>query len=486
MSSAEKAAEQSMEEILASIRKIISEEPAGQRAPGPVVGPGAGSGSAGGDSSTAGAGSKDAAASATPKSPLSPPAVDDVLDDLVTESVPVRAETPPARPEPSVPSWLFPRTAAAASPSSTAKSPAPADPLLGREGGTPRDAAKPLLGAGREETSGGKEDTGRSPGSATAPGRGADLGALVPGRLDASLPRPEPGPKLDIIPERRQPTPGLTPASVPSAARAGEPAIPHISFGPPGTLASDKPGAPDKSRFGGLAPADSSAPRSVATAPREGSGSLPAAEAKPFSSTPGGVTNGLAAGAPPIEAPRPGRSETAGRPTDGSAPNPSLQAPSVAAGSMSAPPTLGPMVPAPSLAAKPATDPVRTALSPTRGLEKQMPLQSNAGPAPGAVASSGIAVPLQAPVVPAGGSTPAQGAGAAGKPPGAGSPSGPAINGPAGTPVIAAGSEPTKTLEDTVAELLRPMLRQWLDANLPRIVEKALRVELAEAAKKKH
>jgi hypothetical protein len=30
-----------------------------------------------------------------------------------------------------------------------------------------------------------------------------------------------------------------------------------------------------------------------------------------------------------------------------------------------------------------------------------------------------------------------------------------------------------------MAELLRPMLRQWLDANLPRIVEKALRVELA-------
>ena len=47
-------------------------------------------------------------------------------------------------------------------------------------------------------------------------------------------------------------------------------------------------------------------------------------------------------------------------------------------------------------------------------------------------------------------------------------------------------SEPIRTMEDTVAELLRPMLRQWLDANMPRIVEKALRVELAESAKKKH
>jgi cell pole-organizing protein PopZ len=35
-----------------------------------------------------------------------------------------------------------------------------------------------------------------------------------------------------------------------------------------------------------------------------------------------------------------------------------------------------------------------------------------------------------------------------------------------------------RTLEDTVAELLRPMLRDWLDANMPRIVEKALKVEL--------
>jgi cell pole-organizing protein PopZ len=41
-----------------------------------------------------------------------------------------------------------------------------------------------------------------------------------------------------------------------------------------------------------------------------------------------------------------------------------------------------------------------------------------------------------------------------------------------------------RSLEDTVADLLRPMLRDWLDANMPRIVEKALRVELAEGAKR--
>jgi cell pole-organizing protein PopZ len=41
-----------------------------------------------------------------------------------------------------------------------------------------------------------------------------------------------------------------------------------------------------------------------------------------------------------------------------------------------------------------------------------------------------------------------------------------------------------RTLEDTVADLLRPMLKQWLDTNMPRIVEKALRVELAHKAEK--
>jgi cell pole-organizing protein PopZ len=39
---------------------------------------------------------------------------------------------------------------------------------------------------------------------------------------------------------------------------------------------------------------------------------------------------------------------------------------------------------------------------------------------------------------------------------------------------------PPDDFDDTAAELLRPMLRQWLDSNMPRIVEKALRRELAQ------
>jgi cell pole-organizing protein PopZ len=41
-----------------------------------------------------------------------------------------------------------------------------------------------------------------------------------------------------------------------------------------------------------------------------------------------------------------------------------------------------------------------------------------------------------------------------------------------------------RTLEDTVAELLRPLLREWLENNMPRIVENAMRLEVAESVKK--
>lgn len=51
-------------------------------------------------------------------------------------------------------------------------------------------------------------------------------------------------------------------------------------------------------------------------------------------------------------------------------------------------------------------------------------------------------------------------------------------------PTVLPGSN-VRTLEDTVVDLLRPMIRQWLDDNMPRMVEKALRVELAESVKAK-
>lgn len=44
-------------------------------------------------------------------------------------------------------------------------------------------------------------------------------------------------------------------------------------------------------------------------------------------------------------------------------------------------------------------------------------------------------------------------------------------------------AEATGSIEDATADLLRPMLRQWLADNMPRMVEKALHIEIAESVK---
>ncbi len=64
-----------------------------------------------------------------------------------------------------------------------------------------------------------------------------------------------------------------------------------------------------------------------------------------------------------------------------------------------------------------------------------------------------------------------------------------ALSDPAGLAANASRATPpagpaTASLDDNVARLLRPMLRNWLDSNMPRIVEKALREELDDAQKK--
>ncbi|MEQ1718470.1 MAG: DUF2497 domain-containing protein, partial [Hyphomicrobium sp.] len=54
-----------------------------------------------------------------------------------------------------------------------------------------------------------------------------------------------------------------------------------------------------------------------------------------------------------------------------------------------------------------------------------------------------------------------------------------ATNGDSGLPA-------TRTMEDTVAELLRPMLKNWLAENMPKIVERALRKELDDSNRSEH
>jgi cell pole-organizing protein PopZ len=40
------------------------------------------------------------------------------------------------------------------------------------------------------------------------------------------------------------------------------------------------------------------------------------------------------------------------------------------------------------------------------------------------------------------------------------------------------------TIEDIMKEMLRPMLREWLDANLPQVIEKLVQKELDQIARK--
>ncbi len=52
---------------------------------------------------------------------------------------------------------------------------------------------------------------------------------------------------------------------------------------------------------------------------------------------------------------------------------------------------------------------------------------------------------------------------------------------PPAVPAAKSESFATGTIDDTTADLLRPMLRQWLADNMPRMVEKALHIEVAES-----
>ena len=44
-------------------------------------------------------------------------------------------------------------------------------------------------------------------------------------------------------------------------------------------------------------------------------------------------------------------------------------------------------------------------------------------------------------------------------------------------------SNQSRTLEDLVKEMLRPMLKGWLDENLPTIVERMVRAEIERVAR---
>lgn len=51
------------------------------------------------------------------------------------------------------------------------------------------------------------------------------------------------------------------------------------------------------------------------------------------------------------------------------------------------------------------------------------------------------------------------------------------------TQAAATSDSADRTLDETAAELLRPLVREWLDKNMPRIFERALQIEMAQSVK---
>ncbi len=139
---------------------------------------------------------------------------------------------------------------------------------------------------------------------------------------------------------------------------------------------------------------------------------------------------------------------------------------------------------APAAPVAPEPRAAEAAVTPSKPLEPPLPpapvAEANPAPARPVVSSAAPSLPLAA-------APPA----AAAVPPPAAPPIAP-VPAPVASASQAAGTQVpatlppvvgVRTIEDMVAELLRPMLREWLAENMPRMVEKALRIELAEGLK---
>lgn len=490
MDKPEASGEPSMEEILASIRKIIAEEPSGSR-PTPETAAKAALGQASG----AGADAADedlpailkapapqepqeksapllgriagALRGGTPglqaRDPKSPPGVDADISDLLEDRPSVGPATGEAAPGVSVHNTAWRHHAGAP--------PAPQAAVGEREiapyaaSGAGRPAPSVVASAGmafQAATARGQPAAPAAPQEAARDAVDAkpiDFGAIVPRDHGGVTARPAPsalpqqptaqaaqGMHEGRDPARSSGTPGPAP-SFPSLF--GRQLMPS---GPPPEPARTEPSEPvviaamPETTQPKPAPASTpaapvfEAPSARSTAPKEA-----AAGAVPSGAAPADVQNSAPA--------------TADNPI-----------PSPAAAPTSAAAALGAL--AAGLAASVAKPVVRVVPEP----EPRKPDVGGAAErAPAApIAEPGAPAPEPAKIV------------AAPAPVAVRTPSAPASTAPAAVP-IASVSPPAvaaagRSFEDTVVELLRPMLRQWLDENMPRIVEKALRMEIAADA----
>lgn len=393
MQKPDKTPEPSMEEILASIRKIIAEEPIGSR-PGPDPeprGPALAT-----PSPLPGAAKPSDPSEKTNHSPPSrnergsggPPFnMDDALADLMDDPPLPRFATAPGRQDPAP----KPPSRAAATPEEDSQRPSW---LFARPGDSPAQ-------------------TGSQHGSE------GNRGAGLLGQLDSIRPLPQSGGSA-----------GETLAPKPAAAQ--KVAAPEPLF--------DRQKEAERPALGGAAPspADLLRPGARISPVDDGdAGRRPDGQASAASAAPAG--------------------------TDGSRPEPFHRQPTSA--------------PAPAEESKPKS--AEFGITPAERAPREQPrVESPVAEKPASL--PGADRPPRAETSPL--ASLAQGLASAAS--GANLDTGKSEAGTSPKPGAAASGPAVRTLEDTVAELLRPMLRDWLDANMPRIVEKALKVELSDSAKR--
>ncbi|HWV80371.1 MAG TPA: DUF2497 domain-containing protein [Hyphomicrobiaceae bacterium] len=414
MSNPEKRDERSMSDILASIRKIMAQEPALAMPPNPPR-PSL-NGVGGGTLDLPREPELKLPTEKKPSEGASPPSAPAVgpepvsLDELLAET-PRTAPPPPAvptakpaagpagapTPPSAAPEWLFPKPNAGELPKDK-PAPAPAKDIEAKSPASPASVAPSAGSAGKAEVSEGPKAAKEPPPSSPVIGppapRLGDLGSVVPSKLDGAGSQP------------------ALAAGAPTPSAAGER---HV-LGPPsaGPLLGEAARAPAASEPLPEVPGADALRRLIANVvPPSAHPSLaPAAKAPE------------AAPAKTAEAPKPAPETKVEAKSAPTVPSPEAKKPET-------------VTPAPAPAAASDTKPATPAVKPAAAASAPAP--KPAAPVP---AVQKTEAPVQAP---------------AAKP---------------------AGQAAAKTLDETVVELLRPLLREWLNTNMPRLIEPALKAEI--------
>jgi len=460
MAKAEKASEPTMDEILASIRKIIAEEPVGKQGS---------SGPRGG-----------ANGSVDQKLPAQRASLDDILG----------MADPPAPA-----STRGPISSSSSEPAKKADaSSTPASNVSAPEAKSPIDASRPFFPfpAGSKSPETAAADRGVSGGAEKgAATQAVDFGAIVPSKGAAQSAQTDDGDRRSI--------PGRLPDWLGKPGTATSSASKSAAFPPPAETKAASPvepaGHPNRKSEIDVKAADAAktaAPAVPAT--------TPSPAAKPSAAPSAAATSAKAATAT-------GGGQPA--PTGGS--NTATAKPENTPAKVATPtPTSIPAAAASNTSEKKPAAPAAGTAPASAAANQSKPTQASAG-----------SVPAATPAAPKPSSAPVANGAAAGSPgasaiakPAAAAATAPVKTASTPVPVAEAASPVAKpavldktkiarpptaseltpstlplggvrTLDDTIIELLRPMIRQWLDDNMPRMVEKALRVELAASLQSK-